>query len=228
MIARSAASCTLTVALTAALLAVGCSRGLEDLVARPADQKTGSAAGSDQSMPPPPPPPPPPAAANEPTGTKADMAGRQSEPPVEPGAAPPTAGVAGASAARSPFPNPSPPTPLPAGGARGGRLRTASKPQASPPIRLSAGVALAQTLPTGTAMGFSVDYEFTAEEPNPAAPYVWVIEPGKGPPVKFIVRLKGKGNLSMFVPKWRPENGPFQTHIEDPGGRRLSASIPLR
>jgi len=109
---------------------------------------------------------------------------------------------------------------------------TAAKPQAAPTgqpsIRLSAGVALAQTLPAGTAMGFSVDYEFTEGQPNPTSQYVWVIEPGKGPPVKFMVRLSSKDNLLTFVPKWRPENGPFQTHLEDARGNRLSDSLPLR
>ncbi len=77
-------------------------------------------------------------------------------------------------------------------------------------------------------MGFSVVYEFTRGRPNPASPYVWVIEPGKGQPAKFAARLANKSTLQIFVPHWRPENGPFQSHIEDTAGNRLSRSIPLR
>jgi len=198
---------------TVVLLAAGCSSGVEDLVARPAADKADDTADNPRPSPPPPPPPPPPATANQPEQPEADVAGQQGGPPVEPVIVPPTATV------------PEPPAKPPA-------ATTPAKPPAAPAgqpsIRLSAGVALAQTLPTGTAMGFSVDYEFTAGQPNPTSSYVWVIEPGKGPPVKFMVRLSSKDNLMMFVPKWRPENGPFQTHLEDTRGNRLSDSLPLR
>jgi hypothetical protein len=146
------------------------------------------------------------------TGGAAKPQAAPPPPPVEPSVVPPTATV-------------SQPPPLPA-----------AKPQAAPSapssslpsIQLSTGVALAQTLPTGTAMGFSVDYEFTQGGPNPASQYVWVIEPGKGPPVKFPVRLSRQSTLQVFVPKWRPPDGPFRSHIEDTSGNRLSRSIPLR
>ena len=102
-------------------------------------------------------------------------------------------------------------------------------PSRQPSIRLSTGVALPQSLPTGTAMGFSADYQFVQGEPSPSSPYFWVIRPSKGQPVKLEVRLKRKGTLPpTFVQQFRPENGPFQGHIEDAHGNRLSPSIPLR
>jgi hypothetical protein len=95
-------------------------------------------------------------------------------------------------------------------------------------IELSAGTALAQTLPTGTAMGFSVDYKFANGQPDPSAAYLWVIQPADGQPLAKPVRLQSKGTLQDFAPQLRPENGPFQTHIEDQRGTRLSESLRMR
>ncbi|MFH1923481.1 MAG: hypothetical protein ABIP48_26775 [Planctomycetota bacterium] len=98
-----------------------------------------------------------------------------------------------------------------------------------PSIKLSAGVALPQSLPTGTAMGFSADYRFTDGQPSPSSRYFWVIEPAKGEPVRMEVKLNDEGTLPpTFVPSFRPENGPFRTHVEDGYGNRLSPSLPLR
>ena len=116
----------------------------------------------------------------------------------------------------------------------------AASPPASPPppaapqrrtgpaIRLSAGVALPQSLPTGTAMGMSVDYAFTAGQPQPSLSYVWVIEPAKADPVRQPVQLSRSGTLQAFFTQLRPEHGPFYAHIEGSDGSRLSRSIPLR
>lgn len=104
-------------------------------------------------------------------------------------------------------------------------------PSAQPnktPIQLSAGVALPQSLPTGTAMGFSVDYKFVGGRPDPAMQHFWVIQPAKGKAVRQPVRLKAQGTLEGFVMELRPENGPFQTYVEDKDGARLSQSCPLR
>ncbi|MHB8898732.1 MAG: hypothetical protein ACYC6Y_08300 [Thermoguttaceae bacterium] len=95
-------------------------------------------------------------------------------------------------------------------------------------IRLSAGTALPQSLPTGTAMGFSVDYQFQASPPSGAVNLAWVIEGGKGQVLKQPVQMATQGTLQGFVPELRPEDGPFSTHIEDPSGRRLSRSVSLR
>lgn len=114
-------------------------------------------------------------------------------------------------------PSPSPP---PASGA--------ATPGQTLPIRLSAGTALPQTLPEGTAMGFSVDYQFAGARPEPNTRYFWVIERAQGLPTKQPVQLKPQGTLQRFIGDFRPEQGPFQTHLEDAGGNRLSANEPLR
>ncbi|MCS7236756.1 MAG: hypothetical protein NZ899_00620 [Thermoguttaceae bacterium] len=101
-------------------------------------------------------------------------------------------------------------------------------PEAAFAIQLSAGVALPQLLPTGTAMGFSVDYRWVQGEPEPNAPYFWVIESAGAPPVRQPVRLDRQGTLQGFVLDLRPEHGPFQTYLTDRVGRRLSPTIPLR
>jgi hypothetical protein len=193
--------------LTAVLFAGGCSSGVEDLVGRPEVEKADDATDN----PPPAPPPPPP---EEPGGDELDATRNEKEIPFDPPPVPPAATVPEPSAVLPAAKPQAAPLPEPSGG--------------QPSIRLSAGVALAQTLPTGTAMGFSVDYEFTEGQPNPSSRYVWVIEPAKGQPVKFAGPLSRKSTLQVFVQQWRPENGPFQSHIEDLSGNKLSRSIPLR
>jgi len=98
-------------------------------------------------------------------------------------------------------------------------------PQTSTPnqelIKLSAGVGLPQTGPEGYMVGFSVDYEFTQGTPNTVG-YVWVIERAQGTPAKIRQQLKQqKGNLHLFIQGWRPEEGPFQSHLEDMQGTRF-------
>ena len=104
----------------------------------------------------------------------------------------------------------------------------APQPPTGPSIRLSAGVALPQSLPTGTAIGMSVDYVFTVGQPLPSRRYVWVIEPAKADPVKQPVQLSQSGTLQAFFLQLRPEHGPFHVHIESSDGSRLSTSILLR
>jgi len=145
-------------------------------------------------------------------GPPAGKAGSEVRPP----APPPLPKVAGDPAPSAVEANQPPPKPTPS---------TAS---GVPAIRLSAGVALPQTGPTGRLMSFSVDYRFTSAEPNPTSPYVWVIERKQGAPARQPVRLRGQGTLPILIPGWRPEQGPFQAHIEDTAGNRLSRSISLR
>ena len=95
------------------------------------------------------------------------------------------------------------------------------------PIRLSAGVALPQTGPDGILMSFSVDYEFTEGEPS-SSEYVWVIERAHGSPASQLVKLCRQGNLPILINGWRPEDGPFQTHMEDRNGNRLSTLMELQ
>ncbi len=112
-----------------------------------------------------------------------------------------------------------PPSPSPSGSG------AAAAPKM--PIQLSTGVALAQTLPDGTAVLFSIDYQFLGEEPQASTQYIWVIERARGKPGRIVVQLEKKGTLQTVSP-WRPEEGPFQGHIEDGSGNRLSPTIDLR
>lgn len=82
-------------------------------------------------------------------------------------------------------------------------------------VSLSGGVALAQTLPDGTAMGFSIDYQFTQGGPNQSARYAWVIVPSRGKPVTAAVQLAESGTLQSFFPPLRPEDGPFRCLITE-------------
>lgn len=101
-----------------------------------------------------------------------------------------------------------------------------------PPIKMSAGVALPQTGPTGTLMSFSVDYRFREGGPDAAAKYVWVVERSKGEPHRQPVQLNSSGNLRTFLPEWRPEEGPFRSHIAVVSDNNvldnISGSIPLK
>ncbi|MHC4405220.1 MAG: hypothetical protein ACYTG0_36705 [Planctomycetota bacterium] len=116
------------------------------------------------------------------------------------------------------------------GGPSGDRTPPPSDSESSRPlpIKVSPVVSLPQTLPTGTTMGFTVDYEFTNGEPDPSSQYWWVMVPAKGQPVKRPARLDREGELTDFFPPLRPENGPFHTHIEDAQGNRLSEPVRCR
>lgn len=81
-------------------------------------------------------------------------------------------------------------------------------------IRLFTAVALAQTLPTGTAMGFSVEYQISGGSPIPAAQYAWRIQRSDGEQAVFVIpQLKSRGQLQTFVSGWRPRQGPFTSQI---------------
>jgi hypothetical protein len=100
-------------------------------------------------------------------------------------------------------------------------------PAAGPSIRLSTGVALPQTGPDGTLMSFSVDYEFTEGQPESGG-YTWVIERAHGASAKQKAQLSSRGNLMALAPGWKPEDGPFKSHIEDLKGVRRSESIEMQ
>ena len=78
-------------------------------------------------------------------------------------------------------------------------------------------------------MSFSVDYEFD-DQPNASCEYLWVIKRSRGEPAGIPVTLKNKGTLQTLVPKWRPEEGPFEAAIVercDGRDREVSKSIAL-
>ena len=103
-----------------------------------------------------------------------------------------------------------------------------STPAASANIRLSAGVALPQSLPDGTAMGFSVDYRFVEGSPSETLKYVWIIQPASGEPTVVPVELESSDTLQTFT-KFRPEHGPFQCYLaeESASGEHAPLSDPL-
>ncbi|MBN1394388.1 MAG: hypothetical protein JW959_05150 [Pirellulales bacterium] len=101
-------------------------------------------------------------------------------------------------------------------------------PLAGPRIALDLGVALPQTGPEGTMMMFSVQYEFVSGAPDPKAQYFWVIERAKGAPQKIPCHLQRKHKLETPISGWRPNEGPFHSHIEDADGKRLSDSIEMK
>ena len=91
-------------------------------------------------------------------------------------------------------------------------------------FRLSAGVAVPQSLPTGTAMGMSVDYQ--AGGFNQSSRYVWVVSSEGGGTVEQPFQPRTKGTLQTFFLDLRPEHRPFNSYIEEvsPGGRRTRVS----
>jgi hypothetical protein len=93
------------------------------------------------------------------------------------------------------------------------------------PIELKIGVGLPQTTIEGTFVFFCVDCTILEDFPAPME-CVWVIEPSKGDPVKIPEKIPRKKNLRAG-PLWKPENGPFKSHIEDRNGKRLSESIDM-
>lgn len=209
---------TLTVLLVlTALLGLGCLGEYEvstDYGSTSGDSTAEQASGRTPDS-----PPPPPSSESPPMGDQSVEAAAGS--PAEQPVAEEPAGPAASSS------QPAPPRAAEPTAGNAGPTRPA--PARLPSIRLSAGVALPQSLPTGTAMGFSADYRFVEGEPSSSSPYFWVIQPSKGQPVKLEVRLKREGTLPpTFVQQFRPEHGPFQGHIEDGEGNRLSQSIPLR
>jgi len=214
-------STALPLLLAAALSALGCSDGYETAPAYDSGVLT-----------------PPTSQDPEPTTDSATISSRESPEPSPtsgPADEAPGPGLAELPAMEQPAetpPMPSasspPPTPvLPSASTPPTPAEPAAAQQ--PSIRLSAGVALPQSLPTGTAMGFSVDYQFSAGAPSTSSPYVWVIQPSKGQRAIERRQLTNQGTLqSFFQQQFRPENGPFSTHIEDANGNRLSRSLPLR
>jgi hypothetical protein len=87
-------------------------------------------------------------------------------------------------------------------------------------IRLSAGVALPQTLPEGTTVMCSMDYEWTEGGPQQECEYVWVVELGNGQRVAIPANVsKRRGTIQTILHGIRPDQGPFKgaVFIKSPG-----------
>jgi hypothetical protein len=100
-------------------------------------------------------------------------------------------------------------------------------------IQLSAGVALAQTLPDGTGMLFSVDYRFSQRSNDQSLRYYWVIIPDRGDPITTEVRLGASGTLTHVERGMRPEIGPFQCRLEaqhpaDSQRFKVTGAVPMK
>lgn len=97
-----------------------------------------------------------------------------------------------------------------------------------PVVQLQTAVALPQSLPTGTAMGFSVDYRVVGTVQDSQVKYLWVITPPSGQPWESEVKLKTQGNLQTFVTQWGPITGSYRMRIDRvSGARRAAASQPI-
>jgi hypothetical protein len=130
---------------------------------------------------------------------------------------------------RSQPPAPAVPRPEPSPGApsvqdRGAPSQgnaAAAQPNAAPAAdappqfcaRLSAGTAVPQSLPTGTAMGMSVDYTLLSTLPTSVTGTFWVIESAQGATANVPVQLQAQGNLMTFVTDMRPDDGPFHSYL---------------
>lgn len=103
--------------------------------------------------------------------------------------------------------------------------------QAANQVHLSAGTSLPQSLPTGTAMHFSVDYRLRGKPASPPSGHFWVIQRAMGPDLVIPVQLKDRGTLTKLTTDWRPEQAPFRCFIaiRDSGGRliHVASTIPL-
>ncbi len=93
----------------------------------------------------------------------------------------------------------------------GAPLPSGSQPRF--PAQLSAGMALPQSLPTGTALGMSVDYVLLETLPTAAVQAVWVIESAQAGNAEVPVRLAAQGNLMTFITNMKPEHGPFHSYL---------------
>ena len=83
------------------------------------------------------------------------------------------------------------------------------------PIQLSAGTALPQTAPDGTVMSFSVDFQADGYQSQGSVRCVLVIQRGDGQRVDQPVQISARGTWVSVVPNWKPEEGPFQAHVEE-------------
>jgi hypothetical protein len=81
-------------------------------------------------------------------------------------------------------------------------------------IRLSAGVALPQSLPQGTTVMCSMDYEWVEGSPQQGCEYSWVVELGNGKPVAGPAKVnRRRGTIEIILNGIKPDQGPFKGAI---------------
>lgn len=90
-----------------------------------------------------------------------------------------------------------------------------SAPAASAPrIRLSTGIALAQTLPDGTSVLCSIDYQWISGAAQQGAEYVWVIELGNGQRMTGSANVaKRSGTIQAILRGVKLDQGPFKAAV---------------
>lgn len=92
---------------------------------------------------------------------------------------------------------------------------TPATPTATAPrIRLSTGIALAQTLPDGTNVLCSIDYQWVSGGAQQGAEYVWVIELGNGHRMSGPANVaKARGTIEPILRGVKPDQGPFRAAV---------------
>jgi len=158
----------------------------------------------------------------------------------QPAVSPPTAAT--------PQPAAASPSPVPTQAAAPAPVSTSQSGPAAPPIvnppatarssassgsevQLSLGIALPQTLPEGTALGVSVEYEFVRGGPQSGSRYLLIVQPSNGRPFELEVPLTTSGTIQTFTYDLRPDQGPFTASLREVTSagetRELSESIEL-
>ncbi len=85
---------------------------------------------------------------------------------------------------------------------------------ASPRIQLSTGIALAQTLPDGTSVLCSMEYQWVGGGALPGVEYLWVIELGNGQRMTGLANVsKRNGTIQAILRGVKPDQGPFKAAV---------------
>ena len=83
-------------------------------------------------------------------------------------------------------------------------------------VILKNAVSLPQSLPTGTAMSFSVDYMIRTGDPERSSKFVWILQrTDKQQHAITIPQLQNSDTLQTFVFEWKSREGPFDSYLEE-------------
>ena len=109
------------------------------------------------------------------------------------------------------------------------RPDTSSASSSRPKFDLSAGVALPQTLPNGTGMMFSVDYQLIGGQIGTNDQFALVVKPANAQAfMQPQGRLQNSGTIQIIAPGMKPNIGPFEAFIIDRSNNVLSNKEPLK
>jgi hypothetical protein len=91
---------------------------------------------------------------------------------------------------------------------------TSAQTAAAPRIQLSTAIALAQTLPDGTSVLCSIDYQWVSSGVQTGVQYIWVIELGNGQRMSGPANVsKRSGTVQAILRGVKPDQGPFKGAI---------------